>query len=53
MSAVVSAAIAAYFLGFADYVVVLVVIAALVIFLHRANIARLLKGEEPRIGGKK
>ncbi|MXO85649.1 glycerol-3-phosphate 1-O-acyltransferase PlsY [Altererythrobacter aurantiacus] len=52
MSAVVAAAIAAHFLGFADYVVVLVVIAALVIFLHRANIARLLKSEEPRIGGK-
>jgi len=32
---------------------VLVLIALLVIWLHRANIARLAKGEEPKVGAKK
>ncbi|HXS06502.1 MAG TPA: glycerol-3-phosphate 1-O-acyltransferase PlsY [Rhizomicrobium sp.] len=35
-----------------EYVVVATVIAILVIFMHRANIRRLLNGEEPRIGSK-
>jgi len=30
----------------------LAVIAALVIWLHRANIARLRAGTEPKVGGK-
>jgi glycerol-3-phosphate acyltransferase PlsY len=52
MSAVVAAAVAAAVLGFASYVPVLAVIALLVIWLHRANIARLRAGTEPRVGAK-
>nr|WP_166174851.1 glycerol-3-phosphate 1-O-acyltransferase PlsY [Altererythrobacter segetis] len=52
MSAVVAAVIAAAALGYERFVPVLAVIALLVIWLHRANIARLLKGEEPRVGSK-
>ncbi|WP_340586232.1 glycerol-3-phosphate 1-O-acyltransferase PlsY [Erythrobacter alti] len=53
MSAVVAAAIAAVVLGFESFVPVLVLIAALIIWLHRANLGRLAKGEEPRVGSKK
>ncbi|ANY20383.1 putative glycerol-3-phosphate acyltransferase [Tsuneonella dongtanensis] len=53
MSAVVAAAVAAAVLGFGDYVVPLAVIAALIIWLHRANIGRLMRGEEPRVGSSK
>ena len=52
MSAVVAAVIAAAVLGFERFVPVLAVIALLVIWLHRTNIGRLLKGEEPRVGSK-
>ena len=50
MCAVVAAAIAAAVLGYEDYIAVLVVIAVLIIWLHRANIARLMRGEEPKVG---
>lgn len=53
MSAVVAAAIAAAVLGFAGYVLPLAIIAALIIWLHRANIGRLMRGEEPRVGSSK
>lgn len=53
ISAVVAAPVAAALLGRMDLLPVLLAIAALVVLLHRANIARLLKGEEPRIGSKK
>ncbi len=53
MSAVVAAALAAAALGWNAYVPVLVVIALLVIWLHRENLARLRAGTEPRVGGKK
>ncbi|MEE1878190.1 glycerol-3-phosphate 1-O-acyltransferase PlsY [Altererythrobacter litoralis] len=53
MSAVVAAAAAAPLFGYPEYFPVLAAIAGLIIYLHRANIARLMKGEEPRIGGKK
>ncbi|WP_432787454.1 glycerol-3-phosphate 1-O-acyltransferase PlsY [Novosphingobium rhizosphaerae] len=53
MSAAVAAPLAALATGHAEYAVVLAVIAALVVFLHRANIGRLLAGTEPRVGGKK
>jgi glycerol-3-phosphate acyltransferase PlsY len=52
MSAVAAAVIAAAVLGFERFVPVLTAIALLVIWLHRANIARLHKGEEPRVGSK-
>ena len=53
MSAVVATAAAAPLVGYPEYFPVLAAIAGLIIYLHRANIARLMKGEEPRIGGKK
>lgn len=53
MSAVVAAAIAAAIFGYSQFVPVLVAIAALILWLHRANIGRLTRGEEPRVGGKK
>ncbi|WP_442947097.1 glycerol-3-phosphate 1-O-acyltransferase PlsY [Novosphingobium sp.] len=52
MTAAISAPIAALVIGRADYALVLAIIAALVVVLHRANIARLLAGTEPRIGSK-
>jgi acyl phosphate:glycerol-3-phosphate acyltransferase len=52
MSAVIAAVIAAALLGYERFVPVLAGIAILVLFLHRANIARLLKGEEPKVGSK-
>lgn len=53
MSAVVAAAIAAAIFGFPQFVPVLLVIAAIIVWLHRANIGRLMRGEEPRVGSKK
>lgn len=53
MSAVVAAAIAAAILGLTGYVFPLAIIAALIIWLHRANIRRLMRGEEPRVGSSK
>lgn len=52
MSAVVAAVVAAALLGFPQYVLPLALIAVLVIFLHRGNIVRLARGEEPKIGAK-
>ena len=52
MSAVVAAAIAAVVLGPVEFAPVLAVIALLVIWLHRANIGRLLAGTEPKVGSK-
>ena len=53
MSAVVAAAAAAPLFGFPQFFPVLAAIAGLIIYLHRENIGRLMKGEEPKIGGKK
>jgi glycerol-3-phosphate acyltransferase PlsY len=52
MSAVVGAVIAAALFGYPQFVPVLLVIAALIVWLHRANIGRLMRGEEPRVGKK-
>ncbi len=52
MTAALAAPLAAAVLGRADLVPVLLGIAALVIVLHRANIARLRAGTEPRVGQK-
>jgi len=51
--AVVAAAAAAPLLGYPQFFPVLAAIAALIIYLHRENIGRLMKGEEPRVGSKK
>ena len=53
MSAVVAAAAAAPLFGFPQFFPVLAAIAALIIYLHKENIGRLIKGEEPRVGGPK
>ncbi|MEL7446467.1 MAG: glycerol-3-phosphate 1-O-acyltransferase PlsY [Pseudomonadota bacterium] len=53
MSAVVAAAAAAPLFGYPQFFPVLAAIAGLIVYLHRENIGRLLKGEEPKIGGKK
>ncbi|MCW1402840.1 glycerol-3-phosphate 1-O-acyltransferase PlsY [Novosphingobium sp. MW5] len=53
MSAAVSAPVAAWLLGYPAFVPVLAILAVLVIWLHRANIARLSAGTEPKVGSKK
>jgi glycerol-3-phosphate acyltransferase PlsY len=53
MSAAVAAPVAAAVLSRFDLVPVLAAIALIVVLLHRANIGRLLRGEEPRIGRAK
>ena len=53
MSAAVAAPVAAAALGRLELVPVLAAIAAIVLFLHRENVARLRAGTEPKIGGKK
>ncbi len=52
MAAVVGAAVAAMLLGDEEYALPLAVIAVLVIWLHRSNIGRLMRGQEPKLGGK-
>ncbi|NBC35369.1 glycerol-3-phosphate 1-O-acyltransferase PlsY [Novosphingobium sp. FSY-8] len=53
MSAGVAAPIAALATGHANMAPVLVLLAGLVLFQHRENIARLRAGTEPRVGQKK
>lgn len=54
MSAAVIAPLAALAMGERDAALVLAVIAAVVVFQHRENVARLRAGTEPRVGsGKK
>ena len=53
MSAAVAAPLAALAFGHAGYAPTLAVLAALVLWLHRANIARLRAGTEPKVGQKK
>jgi len=53
MSAVVAAAAAAPLFGYPQFFPVLAAIAGLIIYLHRENIGRLAKGEEPKLGSKK
>jgi glycerol-3-phosphate acyltransferase PlsY len=48
----VAAPIYMYLFHQTGYAIVTAVIAVLVIVMHRANIRRLLRGEEPRIGSK-
>ena len=53
MSAALVAPLAAMVLGFEQFAAVLAIVAALVIFLHRANIGRLMAGTEPKVGSPK
>jgi len=53
LTAAVAAPIGAYLLGETQFaVMVLLALSVMVFFTHRANIARLLKGNEPRFGTK-
>ena len=52
MAAVVAAAAAPLF-GYPQFFPVLAAIAVVIIYLHRANITRLMKGDEPKVGGSK
>lgn len=53
MSAAISAPIAAWLLGLSALLPAFAVMAVLVLWRHRPNIARLLRGEEPRIGASR
>lgn len=53
MSAAVGAPVAALVLGYPAYAPALAILAVLVVWMHRANIARLRSGTEPRIGSSK
>ena len=53
MTAAIGAPMAALAFGHADYALPLALLAALVLWLHRANINRLRNGTEPRIGADK
>lgn len=52
MAAAVAAPLAAWATGHGGMVAVLAGLAALVVVLHRANIARLIAGTEPKVGAK-
>jgi glycerol-3-phosphate acyltransferase PlsY len=55
LSALVAIALSPiYFFAFGqrDYAPLAVVLAVMIFFMHRENIRRLLRGEEPRIGGR-
>jgi glycerol-3-phosphate acyltransferase PlsY len=52
MTAAISSPIAAALLGRFDLVLLLIALALLVLWKHRANIDRLLAGTEPRVGRK-
>lgn len=53
VSAAVSAPIACLILGYDDLVTACASMALVVLWRHRANIGRLMRGEEPRVGGSK
>lgn len=53
LTTVVAAPLVAWGMGYHALIVPLVAVAAIVIVQHRANIGRLMRGEEPKIGGKK
>lgn len=53
MSAAISAPVSAAFFGQIQIVLMLLALAMIVLWKHRANIDRLLNGTEPRVGGKK
>ncbi|WP_225007431.1 glycerol-3-phosphate 1-O-acyltransferase PlsY [Novosphingobium percolationis] len=52
LSAALAAPVAAVILGYRDDALVLALLALLVFWLHRANIARLRAGTEPKVGSK-
>lgn len=53
MVTVIAAPLVAWGLGYSEAIAPLIAIAVIVIIQHRANIGRLMRGEEPRVGAKK
>jgi glycerol-3-phosphate acyltransferase PlsY len=53
LAAALAAPMAAWLFGRPDVAIMAACLTGLIYGLHRANIARLIKGEEPPIGGKK
>jgi len=53
LTAAVSAPLAAWILGYAALAPVIAFMSVLIIYRHSENIKRLIKGQEPRMGGKK
>lgn len=53
MTTVVAAPVIAWAMGYPQLLWPLVAIAAIVLVQHRANIGRLMRGEEPRVGSSK
>jgi glycerol-3-phosphate acyltransferase PlsY len=53
MVTVVAAPAVAWGLGYPQTIPALLAIAAIVLVQHRANIGRLMRGEEPKIGSSK
>ena len=56
LSALIAAALSSiymFFLAGMHYAVLALVLTVMIFIMHRENIARLLRGEEPRIGAKK
>lgn len=53
MTTVVLAPLVALGLGYPDVTMPLLAIAVIVLVQHRANIGRLMRGEEPKVGSKK
>lgn len=52
MTTVVAAPIVAFLTGYPNLVAPLIGIAVIVLIQHRANIGRLIRGEEPKVGSK-
>jgi glycerol-3-phosphate acyltransferase PlsY len=52
MAAAAAGPLAALAFGYSEYVLVLTLLFVVVLIRHRANIRRLIAGEEPRIGAK-
>lgn len=53
MVSVIAAPLVAWGLGYPEVIAPLIAIAAIVIVQHRANIGRLMRGEEPKVGASK
>jgi acyl phosphate:glycerol-3-phosphate acyltransferase len=53
MVSVIAAPLVAWGLGYPEVIPPLIAIAAIVLVQHRANIGRLMRGEEPKIGSSK
>ena len=53
MLCVIAAPLVAWAMGYPAIIAPLIAIAAIVLVQHRANIGRLMRGEEPRVGARK